>query len=356
MNAAKIENLKVLYSTYPAAFQIYGGAEIQLLKTKENIEKISGCKIKLFDMFDDRLNQYDLLHVFYMQPDNLLLSQTAKRVGLKFVLSPVYWKEHAKATDIIGPLAFMRFYSNLKRYKFATSQEVFPWKDFLELADMILPNSKMEADQLSRDFKINSKKFWVVPNGVEERFASADPSLFLEKYGVADFVLYVARIMKRKNPLGVIKVCKDLKIPLVVIGAPNIGEEDYFYECRRVAKSGENIQMIGFLPHDSAELSSAYAAAKVFALPSNFETPGLAALEAGLAGCNLVITSQGSTKEYFRENAWYVDPWSTKDLRVKIESAYGQPKSTKLKKLILENYTWKKAAEKTLEAYKSILS
>jgi len=49
------------------------------------------------------------------------------------------------------------------------------------------------------------------------------------------------------------------------------------------ARRYNGIKHIGFLPHDSEELQSAYAAAKVFVLPSNFETPGLTALEAGLA-------------------------------------------------------------------------
>jgi glycosyltransferase involved in cell wall biosynthesis len=162
--------------------------------------------------------------------------------------------------------------------------------------------------------------------------------------------------MRRKNPLDIIKACKDLNIPLVLIGAPTSGEEDYFCECQKMAQSSEKIKMIGFLPHDSEELSSAYAAAKVFVLPSNFETPGLAALEAGLAGCNIVITRYGSTREYFRDHAWYVDPWSLKDLRVKIKDAYEQPKSSELKKLILDNYTWEKAAEKTLQAYQMVLN
>lgn len=354
MNAIPPKNLQVLYSTYPAAFQILGGAEIQLLKTKEYIEKIGGCNIKLFDMFKDKLNEYDILHVFYMQSDSLLLSQMAKRVGTRLVLSPVFWSGRAKILETIGPLALARFYSNMKTFRFPTVKRLFPFKNFLDLADIILPNSKIEADMLARNFSIANDKFWVVPNGVDVRFAYADPDLFARKHGIDNFVLYVARVMKRKNPLGVIKTCKDLHIPLVLIGDSNFGEEDYFLECRRLAKSSVNIKMIGSLPHDSAELSSAYAAAKVFALPSNFETPGLAALEAGLASCNIVITSQGCTKEYFREHAWYVDPWSFKDLKVKIKDAYEQPKSTKLKKLILRNYTWDTVARETMKAYRQV--
>ena len=65
---------------------------------------------------------------------------------------------------------------------------------------------------------------------------------------------------------------------------------------------------LGRLEHDDPLLASAYAAARVFALPSWFETPGLAALEAALAGCAVVITPFGSTREYFGELVEYARP------------------------------------------------
>ena len=55
-------------------------------------------------------------------------------------------------------------------------------------------------------------------------------------------------------------------------------------------------------------LASAYAAARVLALPSWFETPGLAALEAALAGCAVVVTPFGCTREYFGDRVEYARP------------------------------------------------
>ncbi len=65
---------------------------------------------------------------------------------------------------------------------------------------------------------------------------------------------------------------------------------------------------LGRLDHHDPLLASAYAAARVFALPSWFETPGLAALEAALAGCAVVITPYGSTREYFGDLVEYARP------------------------------------------------
>lgn len=351
-----VKNPRALYSTHPLAFQIYGGAEIQLLKTKEYIEKTGKCSIKLFDMFNDRIKDYDILHNFMMYDDCLRLVQTAKSMGTKIALSPIYWRGLGDSVKLFTPSFFERLYKNFRNYGYFTQNNLFPFKDFLELADVILPNSQLEADLISKDFKINPEKFFVVPNGADETFAEGEPGLFAEKYGVTDFVLYVGRIVHRKNPLGVIKACKELNLPLVIIGSSSLREEQYFEDCKKMAQSVANIKMIGFLSHDSPELRSAYAAAKVFALPSNFETPGLSALEAGLSGCNIVITSQGSTKEYFREYAWYVNHESYSDLKRKLKDANEHPKSPELKKIISQNYTWKQTAEKTLQAYSSILN
>jgi glycosyltransferase involved in cell wall biosynthesis len=351
------KDIKVLYFTHLSAFNIFGGAEIQMLKTKKYLEK-RGCFIKLFDVFCDKLDDYDILHIFQMRSDVLSLFNLARHKGLKTVLSPIWWESPPLSGFFakIGLVALARSYLNWKTYKILTSRELYPFKDFLEHADIILPNSRMEVELLIQDFRVDRKKFWVVPNGVDERFAAAKPDLFIEKYGMSDFVLFVGRIEIRKNLLNIINVCKELKMPLVVIGHVDPFGRDYYAQCLKAAQSSKLIRMLSFLPHDSEELLSAYAAARVFVLPSYFETPGLTALEAGLAGCNLVITNQGPTKEYFGEYAWYVNPWSIKDLGMKIKDAYERPKSIRLKKLILENYTWEKVAERTLEAYKSILS
>ena len=78
-------------------------------------------------------------------------------------------------------------------------------RELLGLADAILPNSRAEADQLVRLFGADPARIRVVPNGVEPRFADADPAIFRERMATGDFVLYVGRIEPRKNVLGLIR-------------------------------------------------------------------------------------------------------------------------------------------------------
>jgi glycosyltransferase involved in cell wall biosynthesis len=144
----------------------------------------------------------------------------------------------------------------------------------------------------------------------------------------------------------------DTDIPLVIIGAPLPGQSYYYEICKKEA--GNNIHFLGHFDHDSELLASAYSAARVFALPSWAETPGISALEAGLAGCNVVITNRGSTTEYFKNFATYCNPGSVRSIRNAIIEAYNRERSEELRNHILANYTWDIVAQKTLDAYELI--
>jgi glycosyltransferase involved in cell wall biosynthesis len=367
----RVEKMKVLYFTYPTAFNFFGGGEIQLLRTKESIEKIrDDCHVKLFDIFHDRLEDFDMLHNFAMSPDCLSLCRMAKKKSLKVVVSPIFWpdsefKIFTKPSLHIGNairgkadsffVHLKRFYENLGQYKIASFKPLYPYKEFLDLSDVILPNSEIEASIMSSMFRIEKKKFRVIPNGVDKRYLDAKPDLFVKKFGLQDFVLFVGRLERRKNVMALLTACEGLKVPIVIIGHSSVWEQDYYDLIKNTVASHSNIHYLGYFPPDSEELLSAYAAAKVFVLPSWYETPGLAALEAGLAGCNVVITNRGSTTEYFKNSAIYVDPRSAEDIRRKIQLALARPKSSDLRKLILSDYTWETVAKKTLEAYNSVM-
>src|SRR5207245_1548094 len=125
-------------------------------------------------------------------------------------------------------------------------------------------------------------------------------------HGPDDFVLFVGRVEPRKNVLGLIRAVARMGVPLVVVGAPPAGHERYAEQCRRAGLGF--VRWLGAMEHDDPMLASAYAAARVFALPSWFETPGLAALEAALAGAAVVVTPFGCTREYFGNRVEYARP------------------------------------------------
>jgi glycosyltransferase involved in cell wall biosynthesis len=222
-------------------------------------------------------------------------------------------------------------------------------RTLLGLARAILPNSEAEARQLVGLFGADRRRIRVVPNGVDGRFAQAEPGRFRAGFGGDDFALYVGRIEPRKNVLGLIRAVRGLGLPLVVVGEVVPGHEAYGAACR-----GEGRGLVMWRPrvdHDDPLLASAYAAARVFALPSWFETPGLAALEAALAGVAVVITPLGCTREYFGDAAVYARPDRPSEIGRGIERAWRQGPDPDLAARIGARCLWPEVARRTAEVY-----
>ena len=343
--------MKVLYTTYPTAFQDPGGGQVQLLKTKEYLEK-KQIQIKLFNSSENKITDFDLLHNFSLHSNCEEIVSLAHAKKIPIAVSPIFWpslKYALKAKTNLKHKIKMAGFNFLIKHS-----SLLKPKSILEKSSIAFPNSHIEGDMLVKNFKINKDKIHVVPNGVDEKFSNGKPSLFEDKYKLENFVLCVGRIEPRKNQLNLIKALSKDNIKLVIIGKPTSEAASYYKECKKHA--GKNVYFLGELKYDSSLLISAYAATSVFALPSWYETPGLAALEAGLAGANIVITSKGSTKEYFEDHAWYVNPDDIKDIRNKVIEAFNTKKSKKLYAHVKRNYLWSHVADKTLEGYKKIIA
>jgi glycosyltransferase involved in cell wall biosynthesis len=72
------------------------------------------------------------------------------------------------------------------------------------------------------------------------------------------------------------------------------------------AMPGENVRLLGPLPR--ARMANLYGRAAVYALPARYEPFGLSALEAGLAGCALVLGDLPSLREIWEGAALFVNP------------------------------------------------
>ncbi|HEU4698793.1 MAG TPA: glycosyltransferase family 4 protein [Gemmatimonadales bacterium] len=135
----------------------------------------------------------------------------------------------------------------------------------------------------------------VIPNG-------RDPAGFAPGRKMA-FVLTAGRVWdSAKNVAAVGRVAPRLAWPVYVAGEerhPDSGG----------AASTEHLHFIGRLP--TRELARWYARAPIFALPARYEPFGLGPLEAGLAGCALVLGDLPSLREVWGDAALYVPPDDT---------------------------------------------
>lgn len=346
--------MKVLFNSNNSGFQAPGGGEVLLLKTREALTK-KGIKIKLYDQWKDKLEDYDILHNFGLSNNCYDVINAAHAKKVPIAITSIYaWpsvRYAMKSNALLKQKVNLAAYSIIKKYSFLNRFMYI--SKMLEKASMILADSKAERNILMKNYKLKKSKFRVAPYGIDKRFYKANPKEFINKYGMEDFILYTGRIEPRKNVLALIQIANKLRFPLVIMGGKKYQQGDHYYKtCKKIAK--KNIHFLDRVDHESSMLSSAYAAAKVIALPSWLENPGLSVLEGGLAGANVLITSIGSTKEYFKNHAFYVNPHDIKDIKTKLISAYKKDKDKKLANHIKKNFTWEVTIKKVIESYKEL--
>jgi len=340
--------MRVAFFVYPSAFQNKGGGEILLEKIEEYLVK-NGIDVKRFDTWYDKIEDFDILHVFGSVKECLPLMRVARSRKVKVVLESIFWSDFRRAFFEEGTV--LKKTEMILRHTMKVVVPFFPSsrKNMFDTADIIFPNSKNEALQISKLFNIPMKKMFVVPNGVDSSFSEAKPDLFIKEYGLKDFVLSVGRIEPRKNQLSLIKAMTGIDRDLVLVGDTVSGYEWYRDECEKLG--GKRVHFINKLEHASYMLASAYAACEVFVLPGWFETPGLAALEAALAGAKIVATDGGSTREYFLDKVFYLKPNDFADIRDNIKKALEIPYTGTLKDFVFESYVWDRVIKKNIHCY-----
>ena len=335
--------------TYHAVSILHGGPRTQITETARHLET-QGVRVRFFDPWSPfRPEPGDIAHIFAANIGTYHIAREIKALGVPFVVSPITYSSHGS--------------SFIRRARAASRimQRVGPgiWTDYALCADIcawaerVLPNTEAEGELIRNGYGVPPQRVRVVPNGVDERFASGDPDLFRKVYGIEKFILNVGHIgHRRKNVLQLIRALGAIDHPAVIIG--RIIRGPYGDACVKEAAKFKHIRLIDGLGNDSAMLASAYAACEVFALPSLFETPGIAAREAGLAGAKIVITPHGGTRDYFGAMATYVEPDDEGSIRQGIEVALRTAKDTKLKEHIAGKFLWKHVAAKTEAVYKEV--
>ena len=310
-------------------------------------------RARLWRPWEDGLAGADCLHLFGSLPEHLPTVEAAHRQHVPVVLSTIAWFD--LGSYLREPRAAVRRLAACARF---LTRAACPWlpswrRRLYHAVDLLMPNSNAEAEQLIRYFGAPAGRIHVVPNGADERFAKADPEPFARLVQARDFVLCAGRIEPRKNQLGLLRAMRSTGVPTVVLGDVVPGHESYARQCRRVA--GKEVRFVGRLEHDDPLLASAYAACGCLALCGWYETPGLAALEAGMSGVPLVLPEGGCAREYFGDKAVYVKPNDPGGIRRAILAALSRRRSPALAEHVRLSFSWKAAAGVTREGYEKVI-
>ena len=244
-------------------------------------------------------------------------------------------------------------------------------------ADRIITVSHTMRDDLTRHGWPQSK-ISVVWNGVDpERYnpkecREEDVEKIREKYAIPKdwkMLLFLGRLTWVKSVRNLLQAMPMVfseypKTKLVILGK---GEEqrDIVETAERLGIKDKIIYRFEFIPEDERILH--YAAADLCVFPSVYEPFGIVSLEAMSMAKPVVVGAQGVVG--FREqvvssgpdqNGVHVNGGDPADIAWGIKEVLKDPERAKKwgengRKRVLEFFTWRKAAEQTLEIYKTLL-
>lgn len=366
--------MRVLMQIRPDYESKSGGDSVQLLQTKRCLESL-GVAVDISTELEPDLRGYDLVHLFNLTrvQESCFQARNAMKQDKPIVLSTIYWPfdEFASAgghgivgflgkhlsTDSFERLKAVAKYfvrgerSRASRY-LITHSFTDMQRETVELSDLCLPNSETEMRRLIESLRCHERPYVVVPNAVDLDAAAEASSMDKDEAIEYDLVC-VGRIEPRKNQLALLKAIAGTSLTLALIGKCAPGQRNYFEAVRRESSLNPNVRYIESIPN--REIYKLYRKCRVSVQPSWFETPGLASLEAAAMGCAVVVSTGGTTRDYFGNDAFYCDASNSASISSAIKSAISTGPSKKLEDRVKSDFTWTRAAEKTLLGYEKAI-
>jgi glycosyltransferase involved in cell wall biosynthesis len=305
--------MRVALIVRPSAGERSGGDITQARFTRRGLEA-AGVTAEILPALEPDVRGYDLAHVFGVFDPEICTVQmgACRRAGIPLALSPIWWdlydffgRSRACERILAGPARHVE--RRLERLRRTETKKLFRAREtrryaarlaaqraLMREADVLLPNSAIEAHFYVHQLQLYDRPFAIVHNPVDVPTQRNGAT----RSGVA----CVARIEQKKNQAMLLYALAGLDVDVLLIGGSH--EPAYLDLCRRWTTP--RTRLAGNLTHD--EVLATLATIAVHVLPSWAETPGIANLEAAAAGARVVVSSDGTECEYFGEHVEYVDP------------------------------------------------
>jgi len=221
----------------------------------------------------------------------------------------------------------------------------------------IITVSEYSKKDICRDFQLPRNRLRVVPNGINKELFYPIPEIQREKNRVivtnsADMPLKGLRYLLQ----AAAEVSRTHDIKLTVIGTPKKNGE--VTKLIRTLGIGNRIHFTGRI--DNGEFVRQYAKATLAVVPSVYEGFGLPAGEAMACGVPVISTTGGALPEVVGDAGLLVPPADSSALAKAITELFESPERArqigrKGYQRVQELFTWKKAAEKTVEVYREAI-
>jgi glycosyltransferase involved in cell wall biosynthesis len=247
----------------------------------------------------------------------------------------------------------------------------FYWQKWLPAcvrnSDMTIAISEKTRSDMVRLLGIPEEKIKVIYEAAAENFVpvkdGAEFERVRERYSLpGNFMLNVGTVEPRKNlPLLLEAFSGYLdrsgsELELVISGKKDWGYDRVIAKIEELGL-GSKVKFTDYV--EDRDMAALYSLAKFFVFPSLYEGFGLPVLEAMACGRPVICSNSSSLPEVAGEAAVLVDPSDVKEMERAIErfdiDARAREDFSSRAALQAAKFSWKKTADKTVDAYKEVL-
>ncbi len=239
----------------------------------------------------------------------------------------------------------------------------------LKTVSAVITDSKNSKKDIAKHLGFPKNKIFVVPLAASEIFQPIEENEKLEKirkkYDLPRrFILYVGDVNYNKNVLGLVKACKKIKTPVVIVGKQaaqknfdkaHVENQPLAQLIKLYGKDPEVIR-VGFVPDE--DLVSLYNLASVYCQPSFYEGFGMPVLEAMASGTPVVTSKKASLPKIAGQAAILVDPYDINDiangLTIALEDENLREKLIQKGLKQAKKFSWEKTADETYKVYQRV--
>lgn len=183
----------------------------------------------------------------------------------------------------------------------------FFFKRSAKKADIITTVSNYSVNRISKHFKINKDRIYVLPNAINDDFRKnhdkeKHKKHIKEKYNICNFILYVSRLEPRKNHEQILDIYDELElykrgVELVFIGKRSIFNPKLHKKMTEVRTKAKNkLHYLEVVDED--DLIPFYNAATLAVFPSLCEGFGIPPLESGALKTPTICSNTTAMSEF----------------------------------------------------------